>query len=240
VDPEEPALRQRLAARSGLPRPAAIAVDTLPARLLAQRPDIAAAERALQATNAEIGYAEAQRYPSISLSGSAGRVQLSTGGSAVTGWSLLPAISLPLFDGGVRRAEVKAAEAAHAEAYAAYRQAVRDALKETERALVRLDAAARRETGAAAAARDYERYVSASDDRFKLGSGSLFELEDARRSYLGVQLTLLTVQQDRVLAWIALYKAVGGGWQAEDAHSLTTIDSPPLHSNSRMDPRVTP
>lgn len=210
----EPALRTRLDAAAALPRPAAIAVEAVPARVLAQRPDVAAAERELAAAAAAIGAAEAARYPSISLSGSIGTIRLAGASRATDSWSLLPVISLPLFDAGQRRAEVRAAEAAYRGAWAGYRDTVRAAVQETEQALVRLDAAGRREADAARAARDYDGYFKASEERFRAGPASLFELEDARRTALAAQHALIAVQQERVLAWIALYKALGGGWRA--------------------------
>ncbi|RZL30544.1 MAG: hypothetical protein EOP35_23650 [Rubrivivax sp.] len=213
----EPDLRGRLGTGTQVPRPAAIKVEAVPARMLLQRPDVAAAERELKAANDTIGAAMAQRYPSISLDGSIGLFRLASGGAPVDAWALLPALNLPLFDGGRRRADVGAAQAAYEERYAVYRQTVREALRESEDALVRLDAAARRETDAAAAARDYEGYFKSSETRFKAGPLSLFELEDARRSALAAQQTLIAVQQERVNAWIALYKALGGGWTPNQA-----------------------
>lgn len=217
TDVPEAALRARLAAGGGVPRPAQFVVNAVPATMLRQRPDVAAAERELAASNAAIGVAQARRYPSLTLSGSIGVFRLAGASAPTDSWSLLPLISIPLFDAGQRRADVRAAEAIHDETYAAYRQTVRDALRETEQALVRLDAAARRETDAALAARNYEGYFKSSEERFKGGPVSLFELEDARRSSLAAQQALIGVQQERVNAWIALYKALGGGWRGEAA-----------------------
>jgi multidrug efflux system outer membrane protein len=221
TDVPEAQLRTRLGSAVAVPRPAQFTVDAVPATMLLQRPDVAAAERELQASNAVIGVAQARRYPSVSLSGSIGVLRLAGAGAATDAWSLLPVISVPLFDAGARRADVRAAEALHDENYAIYRQTVRDALRETEQALVRLDAAARREADAALAARHYEGYFKSSEERFKGGPVSLFELEDARRSALAAQQALIAVQQERVNAWIALYKALGGGWRGEAAPQQT-------------------
>ncbi|SFH00128.1 efflux transporter, outer membrane factor (OMF) lipoprotein, NodT family [Duganella sp. CF458] len=203
-----------LAPRDTLPRPRAIAVDTVPAVALGQRPDLAAVSAELQAAAAEVNVAHAARYPQLTLGGSIGVVRLAGGSSALDTWSVLPQLSLPLFDGGRRRAEQAGAQARYDELAGLYRERARAAVRETEQALVRLDAAGRREADAASAARDYDRYFHASGERYKAGPASMFELEDARRSALAAQLTLLGVQQQRVLAWIALYKALGGGWQA--------------------------
>ncbi|MET0267058.1 MAG: efflux transporter outer membrane subunit, partial [Duganella sp.] len=203
-------------ATPGLPRPAALVVESVPAQVLAQRPDIAAAERELAAAAAEINVAEAQRYPSLSLRGSIGVGRLSSGGvsgSADT-WSFGPAsLSLPLFDGGRRRAAVAEAQGRYDEQAGVYRQRVRDAVREIEEALVRLDAAARRETDADIAAREYQRYFQAGDEKFRAGASNMLDLEEARRNSLSARLTQVGVQRERVQAWIALYKALGGGWQ---------------------------
>ena len=206
-------LRPLLAQSAGLPRPRGIEVRQVPAEAVAQRPDIAAGERDLAAAAAEINVAEANRYPRLTLTGSIGQTGLRSGGSSATtgNWSFGPSLSLPLFDGGRRRAAVDAAMARYQEAEALYRQRVRGAVRDIEQALLRLDSFARRETDAAAAARDYERYFQTREEKFKAGNGSLFELEDARRSMLSARQTLIGVQRERVDAWIALYKALGGG-----------------------------
>jgi NodT family efflux transporter outer membrane factor (OMF) lipoprotein len=212
----EPALRASLGASARLPRPRAFLVDAVPAQALAQRPDIAAAERELAAAAADINVAEAQRYPSLSLSGSIGIAGLRTGGASGSAntWSFGPVLTLPLFDGGRRKADAAAAQARYDEQAGVYRQRVRGAVREIEEALVRLDAAARREADADTAAREYERYFDGRGEKFRAGASGLLELEDARRNSLAARLAVVGVQRDRVNAWIALYKALGGGWQA--------------------------
>lgn len=215
---EEPALRAKLGSGRDLPRPAGIAVDLVPAQAIAQRPDIATTERDLAAAAADIDVAQANRLPRLSLLGSIGLGALRVAGTPdINGgtWSFGPALSLPLFDAGRRKAGVDAAQARYDELAGTYRQQVRSAVREIEEALVRLDAAARRETDATTAARDFERFLRASDDRFKAGTGSSLELEEARRSALTARQTLISLQRERVLAWIALYKALGGGWTAD-------------------------
>jgi multidrug efflux system outer membrane protein len=210
----EPVLRSRLAAGGELPQPRGFVVDTVPAMLLARRPDVAAAEAEMRGAAAEINAAQAARYPRLTLDGSIGVLRLDGGPETARGWSIMPRLILPLFDGGRRRAELAGAEARYQEVRAAYAVTVRDAVRETEEALVRLDAQTRREADAAAAAGYYDRYVQANEERYRAGPASLFELEDARHNALTARQTLITVQQHRVKAWIALYKALGGGWHA--------------------------
>lgn len=217
---DEAALREQLRAGQGrLPQPAPFGPPSLPAHLLAQRPDLAAASRNLVAAAAEVGVAEARRYPSISFNGSIGGGWLRLDGStqdAVT-WSFGPSVSLPLFDGGRLRAQAAAAQARYEETRAALDQRLRTAVREVEEALVRLDAAQRREADAATAASGFKRYFEATEARWRLGSASVMDREEARRNALTAQAAYLGVQRERVAAWISLYRAVGGGWTGADS-----------------------
>lgn len=216
---DEPALRMRLQdAAARLPQPAAVAMPAVPAAALSQRPDLAAAERELAAAAADVGFADAQRYPRLSLSGSIGFVRLRSAGFETDGpsWSFGPLLSVPLFDGGRRAAQVDAARARFTAARAAYEARARQAVREVEEALVRLDAAAGREADAQRAAQGFRAHFAATEDRWRVGAGSVIEMEDARRLWLAAQAGLVAVQRERVAAWIALYRAVGGGWTTED------------------------
>lgn len=216
---DEPALRRLLAGASArLPRPAGFAVPAVPAAGLSQRPDLAAAERELAAAAADVGFADAQRYPRLSLSGSIGFVRLRAAGFETDGpsWSFGPLLTVPLFDGGRRAAQTEAARARFDGARAAYEARARQAVREVEEALVRLDAAAGREADAERAAQGFRAHFAAAEDRWRVGTGSLIEMEDARRLWLAAQGGLVAVQRERVAAWIALYRAVGGGWTTED------------------------
>ena len=87
--------------------------------------------------------------------------------------------------------------------------------------LAKLDAATRREAEAQRAAQGFRDYFAAAETRWRIGAGSLIEREDARRVALTAQTALLTVQRERVVAWITLYRVLGGGWRAADAHPLS-------------------
>ncbi len=211
----EPAVRERLAATAGrLPMPREFEVTAVPASLLSQRPDLAAAERALAAASADIGVAEGDRYPRLSLAGSVGPLRLSAGQAAasVLTWSIGPSLSVPVYDGGRRAAVVDAARAAYAAAEADYRARARQAVREVEEALVRLQAATDRESDARAASDGYRVALEAAQVRWRGGLGSLLELEEARRFALAADSSLAAVQRDRIAAWVSLYRALGGGW----------------------------
>ncbi len=221
----EPQLRELLAASANavLPQPAEFNIDSVPASLITQRPDLIAAERNLAAASADTGVATANRYPSLSLLGSIGRSNISGSGFSSNSdtWSFGPSISLPIFDGGKRKAEVSVAEANYAVALATYQQDVRGAVKEVEQALVNLDSAARRETTEKISTAQYQSYYQAAEINWRAGGISLLTLEDARRQLISAELSYITQQHDRVQYWIALYKALGGGWQQGSLNSTT-------------------
>lgn len=87
-----------------------------------------------------------------------------------------------------------------------------------EDALVRLDASDRRVDAAAMADAQYAKVLEASNARYRLGAGSLLQLEDVRRTALQASQSLAAVKLERAQAWVALYKAVGGGWRDDGAN----------------------
>ncbi len=216
----EPALRAQLEAA---PPPRAqgelFAIARLPAQLLAQRPDVYAAEREVAAASAEVGALEAARYPRLQLLGSVGAGWVRTGGVGIesTTWSIGPvALSLPLFDAGRRAAQVDAARVRYDSAAIRYRAVARQAVAEVEQALARLASSAARTGNAQQAAAGYRRSFEATQARWTAGLASLVELEDARRLQLASDTALVALEQERMSAWIALYRAAGGGWSRQE------------------------
>ncbi|CCG08183.1 efflux transporter outer membrane subunit [Pararhodospirillum photometricum] len=201
-----------------LPQPAAFDVAAVPTRTLTQRPDLAALEREMAAASAEIGQAQADRLPSVSLTGSITKSGTSLEGLKLS-WIVGPAVSLPIFDWGKRQAAVESARATFEQQRAKYLEALRTAIKEAEQALVRLDGATRRTGDAQAAAAGYRTYFEATDRNWRAGGASVLDREEARRNALGAETTLVTVQRDQIQQWIALYKALGGGWSPATGES---------------------
>jgi multidrug efflux system outer membrane protein len=215
---DEPALRQLLA-NAPAPLPAPPAIDALPARLLAQRPDVYNAEREVVAAAADVDQADAQRFPRVSLGGSVARGRFSFAGtdSVLRTWSAGPlSVTLPLLDGGVIAANRQAARARYDEAVTGYGARLRQAVREVEEALVNLDSTGRRENDARRAVEGFRISFTAAEARWRSGLGSLVELEDQRRQALNAQSALVTLQQERAAALVALYRATGGGWSRED------------------------
>ena len=222
---DESELRRRLA--QGWTEPAGIADDAippLPAALLAQRPDVFAAERNVEAASADVGASLADQFPRLTLTGQVGSGLIRAGGQTlhVQTWAIGPlALSMPLFDAGRRAAATDAARVRYDEAVVQYRARVRQAVREVEEALVNLESARARAEDARAAVEGYRISLAANDARYRAGLGTLIELEDQRRTLLVAELTLVGVQRDRVASWIALYRALGGGWQRPENSART-------------------
>jgi NodT family efflux transporter outer membrane factor (OMF) lipoprotein len=234
TDRPEPALRQQFAAHTGrLPQAAGLATLALPAQLLQQRPDLAAASAAVQAAAADVAAARADERPRLSFAGSLQLAGLRSGGVSTDGsvWTIGPLqLSLPLFDGGSRRAATAAQQATYDEAVAQLQGSVRRALREVETALVALDSTAARERDVMAAATDFEASLTATAARQRSGLASLLDLEAARRNALLARSAVIELQRERATAWIALYRSLGGGWTPAEAVPAALNQNPPTPS----------
>lgn len=214
-----------------LPAPATFDVRAVPAEWLSQRPDLLASEAEARAASAEIGVAIADRFPRLTLTGTIGTTEFlgtsaaSAGAFAGRSWSYGPALSLPLFDFGRRAAVVEGNRARFEGAVAAYRGKVAAAVREVEEALVRLHGANARTADAEKALAGYKQFLAATEARVKAGIGNLPELEDARRNVVASQGVAVGVARERVAAWIALYKSMGGGFAGAGQATAQTDQS---------------
>jgi outer membrane protein TolC len=215
---DEAALRAQLQlATAVLAQWPAFSVTAMPADLLLQRADLSSAAHELAAAFAQIGAARANQYPRLNLLGSVGLFALRSGGQTVDGpsWSIGPSLYWPLFNGNRTAGQIDVAAARQAEMAAQFKLKVALAVRDVEEALVRLNTANERAPLAAQSADGFEAFQKAAQDRYRLGMGSLLELEDARRTTLAAGLNKLAVERERLIAWINLYKAVGGGFEEE-------------------------
>jgi multidrug efflux system outer membrane protein len=217
----EPELRQALQPGQGrLPQVAPPTLPAVPGELLQRRPDLVRAERELLATAADLGQRRAQHLPQVRLSGQIGamRLETATGGGDGAVWAVGPlSVTLPIFDGGRRAAASAAALAAHEDAQRQYLAALRQAVREVEDALVRLDGASRRGQDVRQALLDLQAVLKAADLRWQAGLASQFELEDARRNAYAAASAFVELQREQLEAAVALYRALGGGWLPADA-----------------------
>lgn len=227
---DEPALRADLAAGAArLPRPAELVVGRVPAQALAQRPDVFMAERDWLAARGDLRQQQATRWPRVSLNGSltAGRVETAAYSGNGTLWSLGPlSVTLPILDGGQRAANTAAAEARVVEAEALYRARLRNAVREVEDALLTLRAGVSRQVDAELSAQGFDAALRGTEARQRSGLASLFELESARRDALQSRSALIELQRERVATWIALYRALGGGWAPDDGVAEAAAAAP--------------
>jgi len=235
TDLPEPALRAQLsAATARLPQPPAVLPPSLPAELLAQRPDLQDATLAVQAAAADRDRAAALQLPQVSLSGSIGGLALRSGGETQRGgtWSIGPlSVNFPLFDAGSRAANTAAARAEYDNAVAQYRAATRRALREVETSLVSLQSTAARFDDARSATTDFEAALVATQARQQGGLASLLDLENARRNALAAQSALIELQRERAQAWVALVRALGAGWRADASQPAASAAAPNLASS---------
>jgi outer membrane protein, multidrug efflux system len=209
------ALAAELASVAPIPAAPARVVVGLPSELLLRRPDVRQAERRLAAQTATIGVAVAEQYPRISLTGAFGLDSL--GSSDLfswqsRAWSLGPTIRWPIFAGGRIRAQISVEDARKEQALFAYEKSVLTALEDVENALVSyLREGDRRKSLEAAVAAD-RRAVDLADDLYRKGLTSFIDVLDAQRALYIAQAELARSQAQVTLDLVALYKALGGGW----------------------------
>jgi len=189
---------------------------SLPSELLEHRPDIAAAERRMAAANADIGVAKAAFFPAIRINGLAGfqSVDSSTWFDWPSRfWSVGPSVQLPLFTGGLNRANLAAAHAAYRETVADYRQTVLSAFGEVEDELAAQHLLAdewNAENEAVIAARHA---LEIADNRYQAGLVTYLDVATAQTEALNQERSAIELQNSRLTASVNLIKALGCGWQ---------------------------
>jgi NodT family efflux transporter outer membrane factor (OMF) lipoprotein len=215
---EPGSLRLELAAAAAIPAPPPEVPVGLPSDLLRRRPDIRRAERELAAATARVGAATAELYPKFSLTGFFALQSVSAADFAKWGsraWSVGPTIQWSLFQGGRLRAQIEVENARQEQAALGYERSILIALQEVEDALT---AYAKEQAHRAELANSVEANVRAVDlanQRYAQGLADFLSVLDAQRSLYVTQDAL--VQSDRQISenLVALYKALGGGWELE-------------------------
>jgi len=209
------ALQATLTMPAAVPQAPADLALALPASTLRQRPDVRAAERRISAALARVAQADAARYPGFQLGGSLGLNALTLGtltsGASVVR-SLLASVSVPLFDGGAARAQVRAQEAALEQTRVAYQGTVLTALKDVEDALVSLQGNRERLARLQAAAEAAGNADLLAGQRYASGLIDFRSVLETQRTLLSTQDSVESTRASLSADHVRMYKALGGGW----------------------------
>ncbi|RZA34479.1 MAG: efflux transporter outer membrane subunit [Lysobacteraceae bacterium] len=189
----------------------------LPSSLLERRPDIVAAQRAMEASNARIGVARGAMFPALTISAAGGGV----GGAfsevfkwSSRSWVLGLLTSMPIIDGGRNRANVERSEAVLEESVGTYRQSVLTAFAEVEDNLAGLRILSGQAEQIDAALVAARRSADLAQKLYDAGRSSYLELLDAQRNLAAVERTAVQLRGNRAVTTVALIRALGGGWDA--------------------------
>jgi len=224
----------------------------VPSQLLERRPDIAATERLMAQANAQIGVARAAFYPTLTLSASAG-FQSTKASSWLTWpsrfWSVGPAISETVYDGGLRRATVEQFRAQYDQTVANYRGSVLTAFQQVEDNLSTLRVLSREIQEQDTAIQSAQRSLKLATDRYRLGIDPYLNVITAQTTLFGNQQTAVNLRILQIVASVQLIEAVGGGWDSSTLPTSQQIISreaqvpaaPPVQpSKSQPPPSSTP
>lgn len=206
---------------------------SLPSTIVAQRPDIQAAEATLHAATADVGIAVANMLPKITLSGSVGSQALQLGElfTPYMGlWSIGAGLTQPIFQGGTLRAQRRAADAAMEKAGADYQATVINAFRNVADALRALVLDAQSLQAQALFERSASGYYDLVDMQYRAGAVNILNVLDADRARQRARIQLILARAARLKDTAALYQALGGGWQESvaEADLKTKTDTGPL------------
>lgn len=190
----------------------------LPSELAQRRPDIREAEAQLHAATADIGVAVANFYPSVTLSGSIGF-------QALQPWSVFdvnarnfaagPGITVPIFEGGQLKATLELRKAQQREAAVFYQKTVLSAWHDVDNALTAYQADQARRDQLAEAVKQNERALSLAQRRYQDGVADFLQVLTAQQNLLSTQQQLAISTTNVSADLVALYKALGGGWETK-------------------------
>ncbi|MGN6388394.1 MAG: efflux transporter outer membrane subunit [Burkholderiaceae bacterium] len=192
----------------------------VPSEVLERRPDVAAAERAMAAANAQIGVAAAAFYPSVTLSANGGvdsRTLPALFDVPSLVWSLGASLAQPLFDAGRRDANLAGARAGYDATVAGYRRVVLTAMQEVEDGITGVATLERAHDQALRAVASAARVLDLANSRYEGGVASYLDVITAQQSQLNSERQAAQLQGQRLLTAVYLIKALGGGWARDPA-----------------------
>lgn len=192
----------------------------LPSDLLQRRPDILEKEETLKAANARIGEARAYFFPQVAITGIGG-FQTSEFNQwfnwASRNLNIGPSVSLPIFEGYTNMARLEVAETRYQQMLEDYHQTILNAFREVADILVALQTREEQlvsQRQQVAAARES---LELADIRYRKGLVTYLDVLDAQRAVLAAELTVVQTDRARLTDMVALFKAVGGGWEVPEA-----------------------
>jgi len=237
-------LKEELSRPGKTPPPPPQLPVVLPSDLLRQRPDVRSAEQQLAAATAAVGASTAELFPRFSLAALVGLQSVSLRDLIARSsrfWSAGPSVQWSLFDGGKARAGVEISEARRQRARATYEKTVLAALGETESALVALDRERITRTILAEAETAGQRAVLIARGQYQAGITTFLNVLQSENALFQTQDKLAQSEQRLALDMVALYKAMGGGWQQLSIPAATAATAAPRHSSDHAPfPRNTP
>ncbi|KAB0644933.1 efflux transporter outer membrane subunit [Burkholderia latens] len=186
----------------------------LPSELLFRRPDIQQAEQNLVAANADIGAARAAFFPRLSLTSSIGFLSPAMGSLFAGGqnvWSFAPQVTVPIFQGGRLRSELRVAEVRKSSAVAEYERAIQIAFREVADGIAGRETFGRQIEAQTRVVASAERRTDLSTLRYRAGVEGRLELLDSQRQLYASRQALLDLRRSELANAVALYKALGGG-----------------------------
>jgi len=188
----------------------------MPSSLLERRPDIAAAQRAMEASNARIGVARSAMFPSLTLNAQAGGLASNMEADVFKwssrSWLLGALMSAPIIDGGRNKANIARSEAALDESVASYRQSVLVAFAEVEDNLAGLRILSDQTERIDDAVMSARRSAELARKLYEAGRSSYLDLLDAERNLASIERGAVQLRGERALTTVALIRALGGGW----------------------------
>jgi multidrug efflux system outer membrane protein len=198
----------------------------LPSALLERRPDIAGAQRAMEAANARIGIARSAMFPALTIGAEGGGIAGTIADVfrwSSRSWLLGASLAMPLIDGGRNRNSIERSEAALDEAIGSYRQSVLAAFAEVEDNLAGLRILAQQGAEIDQALASARRSADLAKKLYDAGRSGYLELLDVQRNLAAVERSAVQLRGDRAVTTVALIRALGGGWGTERA--TDTIDA---------------
>jgi len=218
---EPNALLEELSSTAPIPAAPPEVPVGLPSDLLRRRPDIRSAERTLAAATARIGVATADLFPRFSLTGNFGfsaqdAADLFTAGSRTYGFG--PSVSWPIFDAGRIRSNIEVQNARQEQALIQYEASVQSSLTDVENALVAFWKGQARRLALSEAVQANQRAVELSNELYSRGIGDFLSVLVSQRSLYLSEDDLAQSESDLTENYIALYKALGGGWEAFESN----------------------